>query len=933
MRKRKLYTRRENVAIADGWLEFEGVRILNPVKDRIDRERRQRHLGAYRNQMKSIFLLLQESYQTFFPGLPETREGVSAAKVKIGAPRADSATDSSGEDVMEPTHFGYRYRKMKTKLSERKQLLETTILDLRHTLPRFNDDRFDALIPGQPPSIEFLVEERGFTMMQLAGEVHRAKEMFFAQLLNSCHVITAPRQHTHVTMQTTGYKVDSLPRSDKLSDGPKQPARRPSLDSLREAWVAGGSAKPGGIPPPRPERLTSISRGFSGTYITILPPIHRVIAAPGTKAARAEEIRRDTRRAAAMLIQRNWRNFVGFTALLARVKARKVRQEKAAEALAQAVEIDRQRVLNCFSCPDWARSLDRCRISQNEGSLPGASRHFGSTSKRWKHIIHTITMHPRFAMPPRDWRRLCHDVAVSSGLFKRFEPRRKPALRKSSRMLRQMYARYALAPEDMTLGWTPRSDTYWGLIDVEKFAAETHYEPREVLVQALGAIPRQRRYGGTHWLLEFDDFARNLMHLCCMNPLDLITYLIFVVGESENMMHVEASGTSTRPRKSDTAARDSLLGDNVPDENLDTHQISQGPPTKTFDAILCLLSRLHRGRRDYHDIKPEDFAEGASGFSWAEDLDDLSALTKLLTEHLLPMSGCTAGHLLKALVRYPILTWPSMNMQRKVRRQVFGEQFWSEYRATHTREDLPADLVELSIFLESENFHNMSLRHAWAATTKYRIFEAIGMEKKDVNRAGALVADTKTKGDLATNLRSHGKAKSYPAGRHGKAPKHKAEKRRRKGRKRGQGRKKVELEDDVRNSSIRKLQCVNYSNCGNVLDLENQSMMLCKLCCLKGIGAIANSVGSRAAARFRERAIWFNSQPGLDEVARAAKHHRWLWMEDRLTRGEFYYNIETGLTRWTCPEYIDDKSNIIDARRETETSKDEKSEQNQSKSK
>ena len=162
-------------------------------------------------------------------------------------------------------------------------------------------------------------------MMQLAGEVHRAKEMFFAQLLNSCHVITAPRQHTHVTMQTTGYKVDSLPRSDELSDGPKQPARRPSLDSLREAWVAGGSAKPGGIPPPRPSG--SLQSAVAFLELTLPFASHT----QGDRSSRRQgcprgEIRRDTRRTAAMLIPATGGSWG--SALLARVKARKILRKR-----------------------------------------------------------------------------------------------------------------------------------------------------------------------------------------------------------------------------------------------------------------------------------------------------------------------------------------------------------------------------------------------------------------------------------------------------------------------------------------------------------------------------------------------------------------------------------------------------------------------------
>ena len=153
------------------------------------------------------------------------------------------------------------------------------------------------------------------------------------------------------------------------------------------------------------------------------------------------------------------------------------------------------------------------------------------------------------------------------------------------------------------------------------------------------------------------------------------------------------------------------------------------------------------------------------------------------------------------------------------------------------RPGLPERVSELTLRVAKQNYHNMALRHAWAATTRLIQFESL-----DVNSEESL-----------------------------------------------------ETGDDEEGRSARNTCAVPH--CGERLSAADQSNAMCKACSLKSVGIIAASVGFRVAHRFRERSRWFDNLFYKD-LPPVPVHTTWLLMRDPLTRSDFYFNGETAATRW-----------------------------------
>jgi hypothetical protein len=514
--------------------------------------------------------------------------------------------------------------------------------------------------------------------------------------------------------------------------------------------------------------------------------------------------------------------------------------------------------------------------------------------KKYKHIAHTITLNPRHAMSRRKWRMLCQDIVqIVAGHSIGTKPdklerrtRRKFAKKghlgpeaftrkRAARWLAKLYARYVLTPNFMSIGYNKRASEYWGLVNAKDFAVDTHYAPSDAIVRTLfqmcgkssarapetneNSVGQDEEEGGASALrtvppplpepdddansgvMPFGDFARGLMRLCCLNTIDLVSFQVMVVNDDLNKLAAAAELVPDEKRSDEEDVREEEEDDNKND-NADgsgtakTRVPSLGVTQRRLNRLLC---RLHQGHDEYKVLLPEDHKAGPSGYSWAVDQEDMSGIVE---RSLIEMrAGRAAGDimgpidLLELLVRCPILVWPCIHMQRCLRRRVFGERFWRDFRMDRVRPALPARLTELTVRVAKQNYHNMALRHAWAATTQLIQFASLGVRLED------------------------------------------------------------SLSADEEGGSTRSA-CV-VPHCGQRLAAADLSNGLCKACSLKSVGIIAGSVGFRVAHRFRERSRWFD-RLFYKEPLPVPVHTSWLLMRDPLTRSNFYFNGETAATRW-----------------------------------
>ena len=500
--------------------------------------------------------------------------------------------------------------------------------------------------------------------------------------------------------------------------------------------------------------------------------------------------------------------------------------------------------------------------------------------KRWKHLAHTITLHPRHAMTRREWRQLCQDVVqiVAGHIIgtkpKKAEVRARQKLaakgnlgpkaftrKRAARMLARLYGRYVLTPDFMSLGYNERASEYWGLVNSKDFARDTHYEPADGIVRSLLSIcgystsrgkpaPTNTQTDNYHdtakpdkpededeskdqdedslGIMPFGDFARGLIRLCCLNTVDLVSFQVMVVNEGLNKLAAKAELEPEIELDKQQAATEQ-----APKEER-SKPSTLGFTQRRIERLLC---RLHQGHDEYRVLLREDHVAGASGYSWAVDQEDMSGIVERSLAKMRSQNEkdriMGPIDLLDLLLRCPILAWPCIHMQRCLRRRVLGERFWRDFEMGRIRPELPPRVSKLVQWVAKENYHTMSLRHAWAATTKLIQLESLGHH-----------SGTSSPEDGSQNI----------------------------------------------NGSICLIQ-----QCGRRLSAANLSTGICNQCSLKSIGIIASSVGFRVAHRFRERSQWF------DHLLRdpvVPVHNQWLLMRDPLTRSNFYYNGETATTRW-----------------------------------
>jgi hypothetical protein len=474
-----------------------------------------------------------------------------------------------------------------------------------------------------------------------------------------------------------------------------------------------------------------------------------------------------------------------------------------------------------------------------------------------KHIAHTFTLNPRHTMNGKTWRLLCQECYTI--VFHNAEDT-KPAFTKTvmKRWLAKIYKLYAYAPDHMTMGYTANAVEYWGLVDIDKFAKATHFEPTENVVKILKVMaagststynqPKETepKDEGSRETMLFPLFAKTLVKLCCLSTVDLVAFFVFVVNEDVpkaeevKLTTSQATGEETK----DVQDAPEVAFEEADKEKEDEEEDTLGVTQRRLEKLLC---QIHRGHGNAEDLSEADFIEGPSGYSWAIDLEDMSGIILRSLKDLRTLgleNGQTLGpsDLLKLLLRCPIFSYPCMYMQRCLRRRIFGEHFWLSFDMCHHRPGLPLELSQLSKSVESKGYHIMTLRHAWAETTRYILLDALGVSPFAM--------------DADQSETHHEVSSVFHEPQHTRC-------------------------------------CVQ--DCKNKVDPKEEGLALCQACALKSVGVVADSVGIRVASRFRERTRWFSAKKGAEGLP---VHNKWLLMRDRLTRSNFYFNGETAATRW-----------------------------------
>eukprot|EP00946_MAST-07B_sp_MAST-7B-sp1_P002461 g2461.t1 len=457
-----------------------------------------------------------------------------------------------------------------------------------------------------------------------------------------------------------------------------------------------------------------------------------------------------------------------------------------------------------------------------------------SVVKKYKHIAHTITLNPRHAMSRREWRTLCQDVVqivAGHGIGTKPTKSERRARRKlarkghigpsaftkkrAARWLSQLYGRYVLTPSFMSIRYNERASEYWGIVDAKQFAEDTHFTPSDAIVRTLlcmcskspprspetdengnvatqeeglgdvpsAAPPSQSEANDITGVMPFADFARGVIRLCCLNTVDLVSFQVMVVNEGLNKVAADAEEAASE-NHSDV------------EEDAEPSPLELGVTQRRLNRLLC---RLHQGHDEYTVLLPEDHRPGPSGYSWAIDQEDMRGIVErsLSEMRALRKEGelLDPMDLIELLMRCPILAWPCIHLQRCLRRRVLGERFWRDFPMDRVRPGVPDRLAKLTVRIARLNYHNMPLRHAWAATTRLIQFASLGLQSE----ANLGVGDSGTQST-----------------------------------------------------------CV-VPQCGQRLDASDLSSGMCKACSLKSVGIIAESVGFRVAHRFRERSRWFDS--------------------------------------------------------------------------
>ena len=649
-----------------------------------------------------------------------------------------------------------------------------------------------------------------------------------------------------------------------------------------------------------------------------------------------KEIAEDKIQAARMFARPAWASFD--TSAMQQKKGKKKKKVKKVKKVKMEEEKQQQQSEGSDQEQDPRQEL------QSPSSSPLSPFHKSFKAYRnFRHVAHTLTLHPRHTMSGREWRILnkeCYMIVFHDAEDK------KPAFTKKTmrKWLTRLYKTYALAPEHMTIGYNERAAEYWGKVDVEKFARATHFEPFENVVKILQVMAQgsrskgeEEREGGgeeSATIMLFPVFARSLVKLCCLSTVDLVSFFVFVVNEDREIGAVAttAVGGGDEGRGTEEEEKEKKIGERQPEEKdaeekeaeekdaeekdledglekeeqeeqqeekqqeekqqeekqqeeqreeeeEEEEEETLGVTQRRLEKLLC---QIHRGHGNADDLLDSDFVEGPSGYSWAVDLEDMSGIVHRSLSELNSVDSVDSkktkrrdattttrtllgpSDLLKLLLRCPIFSYPCLYMQRCLRRRIFGERFWSEFDMCHFRVGLPKELVTLSKQVERQKFHFMTLRHAWAETTRYILLQSLGV-------------DTGNSDDSSGN---NGGVE--------------------------------EVDEEVVDMHHR---CV-VTTCQRPIDASLSDIGLCPACEIKGVGLIADSVGIRVAQRFRERTRWFSSrEQGAGSIQR---HTKWLLMQDKLSKCNFYFNGETAASRWNLnPRLLKMENNgveIVDMR-------------------
>ena len=305
------------------------------------------------------------------------------------------------------------------------------------------------------------------------------------------------------------------------------------------------------------------------------------------------------------------------------------REEEERKRLAIMKEFLRERraakesISRIWKKPTWIKDF---RGNTNGGN--GYSKEFNILTRKRHASNYALSASPFDALGPKKMKQiiaLCKKLDVK-------QPRK---------YIRKVYRKYFVM--DDTIGPPGKIIKYSapGAIDMDVFVRDLGFKDDFSTAFKLLGVHVDHRGG----ILPFDTFMNNTIRFALLSPIQLISYVLYVVSEIE-------------------------------------------APSEGY-----LLRNMHRfvnvlhGTAKYPVIIPKTDLDDNDSDSAEENFIDESLLFSIATENKDKMdlavsilnnlsSNATHVELLEALFDYPVLIWPAFDIQRRVRRKLRGELYW-----------------------------------------------------------------------------------------------------------------------------------------------------------------------------------------------------------------------------------------------------------------
>jgi hypothetical protein len=354
-----------------------------------------------------------------------------------------------------------------------------------------------------------------------------------------------------------------------------------------------------------------------------------------------------------------------------RENLRKLEEERAAAELAQLEETKeflrlrqekKERDSQIWTAPVWVQTTMLSKKHNYGNGYPNRSE-FNFLTRKSHAASYLLTSSPFHALSKKKMTRLVKQSKAFGVLD--------PIL-----WLTRLYTRFAVHPLDefdKARQNSPEKFTFPGVIDVNKFVDTLGITTNTLGLEVLGAHVDHR---GS--LLPFDTFVENCLQFCSFNPIQIATFALYALYDLKH----EGTGYM-------------------------------------LDNLLMIINNLHGTTGNALTLMEEKREDDAIMNDYTVFLEqyDKAWVGRYVLDKL-GASETPTGFIRKVL-EYPIILWPIFDLQRRIRRKLFGDKYW-KYAPTvaHEIDGFDEGLVKLSKFLYAAKHHTMSELDAWGMTSR-----------------------------------------------------------------------------------------------------------------------------------------------------------------------------------------------------------------------